>query len=431
MQSTDQPLKDPNDGDNDRKQETDVQSSLDEQRRENSLLTGELEKLLDDFDRYENKLERAYDEIEMLMFEKKKLSLKLVSIDSKKKENEALRSDFEEASNKVIEQQRKLDEQGQQLEEQDFLIRGLEEEVLDKKTAKREDREKRISGGRKSYHNSKDATRDMTIATLVAELDELKTRDAKSAKSPELEKALEKIEKLDSEKEELEIEVSALKDSAKDLREKVKKFDENDVRPSAKASFCTYEWKLRAETAEKKLESYKQGNSISSDAIETDDYSSQALLLQSVISRQKEKQNANLWGLGGMFAAGKNATNELFARGKTEGGSTGGNMASTHTPLSTFSRGSNMVIADPSDLQAIGEINKSLEEANKKLHQNMALLEKGHKKESKFNQKLIVKLQRDNDKLHEKIDALSGADGAGGSTEVRTSLNQISRFMTT
>jgi hypothetical protein len=119
----------------------------------------------------------------------------------------------------------------------------------------------------------------------------------------------------------------------------------------------------------------------------------------------------------------------MFATGKTEGGSTGGNRASTHTPLSTFARGSNMVNADPSDLQAIGEINKSLEEANKKLHQNMASLEKGHKKELKFNQKLIVKLQRDNDKLHEQIDALFGTNGEGGSTEDRSSLNQISRFM--
>jgi hypothetical protein len=55
---------------------------------------------------------------------------------------------------------------------------------------------------------------------------------------------------------------------------------------------------------------------------------------------------------------------------------------------------------------AIKEINQKLKEANTKLQKEIASMKKDkkdHNKEAIFNQKLIVKLQNENDKFHEKL----------------------------
>jgi hypothetical protein len=52
---------------------------------------------------------------------------------------------------------------------------------------------------------------------------------------------------------------------------------------------------------------------------------------------------------------------------------------------------------------AIKEINQKLKEANTKLQKEIASIKRDHNKEATFNQKLILKLQKDNEQFHKKL----------------------------
>ena len=93
-----------------------------------------------------------------------------------------------------------------------------------------------------------------------------------------------------------------------------------------------------------------------------------------------------------MFSAGKTATEDL---GNLLGISAHGSQDSSTGMLDD-------------DLEAFKEINSKLKQANLKLQQELGQIEKNHRKEDVFNQKLIVKLQNDNEKLLKKLEEKSG-----------------------
>ena len=115
------------------------------------------------------------------------------------------------------------------------------------------------------------------------------------------------------------------------------------------------------------------------------------------ITRKNDTKKTG-WGFGGMLAAGKSATDDfgnLFSKGKKDADK----LAPQASALSIFSTSTQATsqIDDQSDMEAIKEINKKLKEANKSLQKSMADAEKNYRKESVFNQKLIVKLSSSGD----------------------------------
>jgi len=437
---------------------TSTSTTVSQLQKRNTFLERELEKLLDDIDRYEAKLDEAEDEINQLLFQKKKLRLTLDNVGFRRTEFEAIRQELDESRDTIVRQQQLLDEQELQIEEQDHVVRGLEERLL--KLCKEKDDDdndddndnhdnhddepqqlllfKRISDGRKSAFEIASAKRDMQIAMLQAELEETRKSinnttttnattnpadESSSASLPELQKALRRIDALEKEKEESNATIAVLKDSVKELQAKLKKSEASNKQLDEKISMSSeksHEWKRRAEAAEKQLlvggrgtgrptgtANGKAEDDAAAAAADEGDDAPQALLLQSALARRQE--NAGGWGLGAVFgnAAGRLAESPLtnhkggLFNNNTGIFSSGQNNIGAATAVTTSNGG------DDSDMECIKQINRSLKEDNKQLRKDLEKLEKAHKKEQSFNQKLIVKLQRDNDKLNRKIDGKS------------------------
>lgn len=371
----------------------DLVAALTEERERNSELEFELEKLLDDIDRFQDKLDKADDAVDELLLENKKMKITVGNLGSKKEEFEKSRREFEGFGSKITEQQRTIDNQEQRLEEQDFLIRTLEHEVDKYSKQESSDKKERLSAGRKSYHMSAAAKKDATIAALQAQIEELQEAMGPSgAKRSEVDEALQKIAKLETVKEELECDNKCLKESLEELRKAMKKAKLIESKLSSMANLSSGKppsWKLRKETAALKLQTYREEPDISSTPV-----APQALLLQSAIARQDRKTNT--WGFGALWG-GKNTEEDVGALFKDSRN----NGANDTRPLSS-SKG-----AMDEDFQAVKEINRRLKEANVALQASYAKLEKEHKKEDHFNQKLIIKLQKDNEKLLKKIEGPS------------------------
>ena len=286
--------------DGDEKKTTDLVAALNEEQSKNAELEVELGKLLDDIDRFQLKLDRAEDEIDDLLLERKKLVYQLEDIKFKADDFYKMKLELEENRSKVTQQQIQIDDQEQTIEEQDFLIRCLEEE-LDQKTQQAESapqlRESRVSKGRKSYRQSADARKDATISLLQAEIEELKdAAGPDGVKKSDLDDAVGKVKTLELEKGELELEVKCLKEALKESQDKMKQAESAEFKLNSKFNHTaerTHEWKMRAEMAEKKLESYrvdtvnKEGEGEEKPQVGD---APQALLLQSVITRNSRKR---------------------------------------------------------------------------------------------------------------------------------------------
>jgi hypothetical protein len=412
----------------DMKTTNDLVAALNEERSRNAELEFELEKLLDDIDRFQYKLDKADDAIDELLLTNKKLKFKMDNLDSRKKEYDDSKLELEEAKSMTTDQQRIIDEQEKRIEDQDFLIRSLEHDLDQKIIAEGGNKqEQRLSGSRrKSYHESVLAKKDVIIASLQAEVEELQESiGPEGAKKSELNEALEKTKTLEAEKEEMECDISCLKESLREsLEDSHKKTKEAELSESNLSSFTserTHAWKVRAEMAELTIESYSVDPENASLPEVTED-GPQALLLQSVISRRKEEKNKNSWGLGGLWASGKHATDDIgsiFTKTKVKKDTEPKILTPNSGSLSIFSGGNHGVADDPNDVEAIQEINQKLKEANMTLQKSFAQFKKGHRKEDVFNQKLIVKLQRDNEKLLKKLDEQQ--KGTRGSTGSRVS----------
>jgi hypothetical protein len=399
----------------DMKRTNDLVAALNEERSRNAELESELEKLLDDVDRFQYKLDKADDAIDELLLENKKLKFKVDNQVSRKKEYDDSKLELEEVRSKTTDQQRIIYEEEQCIEEQDFLIRSLEHD-LDQKIKEEggNSREHRLSAGRKSYHGSVLAKKDATIASLQAEMEGLQeSMGPEGAKKLENE-ALQKIEKLEAEKEEMECDISCLKESHKDLNKKMKQAELKESTLSSKSNLTSERaWKRKAEMlAELRVQSYIMDPENSSELPEVPEDAPQALLLQSAITRKKQEKHNNSWGLVGIWASRKHATDDfgaMFTKGSTKVKKDTGHASLTTNgdSVSMFSGGNHGVTDDPNDVEAIKEINQKLKEANRTLQKSFAHLEKGRRKEDVFNQKLIVKLQRDNEKLLKKLDGFS------------------------
>jgi septal ring factor EnvC (AmiA/AmiB activator) len=395
-----------------------------------AFLEGELEKLLDDIDRYEAKLDEAEVDIEQLLVQKKKLEFTLDNICFRRTQFESLKHDLDESRDKIVNQQQLLDEQGQQIEEQDQIIRDLEEEFKSHLT---EPRQKRISEGRKSAYEIATAKKGMEIAMIQAELDQYKQNvgglvngeKSKTTSLPELQRALAVVDSLEKEKEEWNATIAVLKDSVTELQGKLKQSQKSnkalDEKVSA-ASEKSHEWKRLAEAAEKRL-----GGAVDSDddaaAAEEGGDAPQALLLQSALERKQG--NTSSWGLGAVFGGTSHRNINLNAGNKTNtsdntffNNSVGGGLFSSASSTLGASSAS-VATPDDSDMECnIKQINRSLKDDNKELRKDLEKLEKAHKKEHSFNQKLIFKLQQ---KENEKPNRNRKLDGKSSIAKERNS----------
>ncbi len=130
------------------------------------------------------------------------------------------------------------------------------------------------------------------LSEITVEL-EAATRDLEAAQKVltkvkgEKEDLLERNNKLNMEVKRLEKSVNELTAKSNDLGEKVLKWTEQ-----------TYEWKGRAETAEKKLLTYSDGNDIISDSGSVAEEAPQGIFLQAVMDKQENsKKSASRWSI--------------------------------------------------------------------------------------------------------------------------------------
>ena len=400
-----------------------ARQSLTNQLNRNSFLEDELERLLDDIDAYEAKIDDAEEEIEQLLFEKKKLQLKLDNVGFRRNEIQLLQKELDDARSRIVNQQIILDEQEQIIEEQDYIIAGYEADFqkigagttftgvdddngetrgATAKQEKNQEREQRTSKIRKSQLQISSVKKAMEGAALQLDFD-FDDDDAQD-----------KIQMLEKQKEDNTTRIAMLEDCVKELQEKAKEAEqvnESLVAKVSKSSEQCHEWKRRAEVAEQRLVK-SMGVGLSDIDEENEDLYSdnnndaQGLLLQSAVSRNKEKKNNNSsWGF--LFGQKKSSRrpqpiiNKQTSVGffDNDGAGRASSMMSVTSSISTNQSGD----PDDSDFSAMQQVNKTLKENNKELRQNLEQIEKAHKREQSFNQKLIVKLQKENDKLSKKF----------------------------
>jgi DNA repair exonuclease SbcCD ATPase subunit len=276
-----------------------LEEALKTESEGSKILKDEIKPLLDDIDRLEEKLKFADEDIEELLFELKKLQLKLDSHIFKKKEYEAVRKEAGDLRSKVSEQEEIIEEQLKQLDEQEYLLYSLEKELDGKTLKSAEFRSQRIDEGRKSYHDGKMELKDKAISKLKNAVELLREEQKKEKESARLAAAYERIEIIETQLEDLQHEIKALRETTR---------KENKIH--TKSKYAAHEWKLRAEAAEKKLaELGSTSSKVSSlgtyvskgDPLGGSESSDQGLLLQGVIANKIMKQG---WSLGGLFGAG-------------------------------------------------------------------------------------------------------------------------------
>lgn len=265
-----------------------LEEALNAERGRNKRLNDEINHLLDDMDRLEERLKLSDDDIDQLLFERKKLQLKLDSYAFKKKDFEAVRNQIEMLRIKVSEQEKILDDQQRHIDQQDYLIHSLETELDEKKEKSTESRSQRIDDGIKKYHDSKMEMKEKAILKLKHAVDLLQEKKASERENTKLAAANETIEMLEAKVEDLQLELKAMQET---------KRKENQI--LTKSTYAAHEWRQRAESAERKLAEY--GKNIDDNQI--NDFkggeSDQGLLLQGVMAKKEKMKNG--WGLGGIF----------------------------------------------------------------------------------------------------------------------------------
>lgn len=292
--------------------------SLERQRADQALVEADLEQSEADVDKLLIKiedLERAADSSgvasdETLRQEWKDAKMTLVDknreVESQKSKIENLENELELQKSRMQALERELEEtvtvhklQVEELEEERKALQGkLKGEKLDA-SAKLSQRDEKITSLEQELSRFRGVNEFEEIAIVREELSQAKaeleiaTRELDAAQKlltkvkGEKEDLLERNNKLNMEVKRLEKSVNDLTAKSNDLGEKVLKWTEQ-----------TYEWKGRAETAEKKLSAFSEGNDITSDSGSVAEEAPQGLFLQAVMDKQENsKKSASRWSL--------------------------------------------------------------------------------------------------------------------------------------
>eukprot|EP00429_Kryptoperidinium_foliaceum_P005522 CAMPEP_0176018560 /NCGR_PEP_ID=MMETSP0120_2-20121206/8940_1 /TAXON_ID=160619 /ORGANISM="Kryptoperidinium foliaceum, Strain CCMP 1326" /LENGTH=824 /DNA_ID=CAMNT_0017351613 /DNA_START=62 /DNA_END=2536 /DNA_ORIENTATION=- len=370
--------------------------SLEKQRADQALVEADLEQSEADVDKLLIKiedLERAVDSSgnvtdETLREELKEAKMSLVDrnreVENQKSRIEQLETELENQKVRIEHLEQDLEEtttvhnlQIEELESDKQALEGkLKGERLDMST-KVTEQEERIEAlelelsrykGNNEYEDIAIVREDLQNAqkeskNAVQEMEAAQGRLSKVV--AEKDDLLERNNKLNAEVKRLEKLVRDLNAKADDLGDKVLKWTEQ-----------TYDWKSRAEAAEKKLSAVSDENDIVSDSGSTVDEAPQGLFLQAVMDKQQEstKKVSRGWN--------------LFSR--NNGQATGEEQS-----------------AEEIRIKGLEEQNQGLLETNSSLQSDLVKLQTTHKEEMYNKQKYIEQLETENEALKLKNQALS------------------------
>ena len=367
--------------------------SLERQRADQALVEADLEQSEADVDKLLIKiedLERAADSSGGVTDDvlRKELKDAKISLVDKNREVESYKSKIENLGNEMQIQKSRIQELEQELEETSTVRRLQVAELEDEKKAL----QGRLKGERLDF-SSKLSQKEEMITSLEQQLaryrgnsefeeiavvrDELyqakselqiATKELESTQKlltkvkGEKEDLLERNNKLNADVKRLEKSVSELTVKSNDLGEKVLKWTEQ-----------TYDWKARAEAAEKKLQAYPEGNEITSDSGSMADEAPQGLFLQAVMDKQENSKKAT--GRWSLFRSAAQAAED-----------------------------------DPSveeiRIKNLEEQNSTLVNKNSELQSELVKLQSAHKDEIYNKQKVITQLEGENEALKLKNQTL-------------------------
>lgn len=366
----------------------DSEDTLEKSMKKIDNLEKAIEKQLDEQDRVEAKLVRSEDEVDKLLIEIQDLE-RVVDKSGGGAIDEAMRTELKELKKTMVDKQREIDDQKARIEhleqelQQSSAVSKLQVDEL-------EAEKKALDGklkGERLEHSSKLALLDdrvnqletelaryrgnseyEEIAVVREEMERTKTDLAKALQDNENTKRLmqratnekddlqEKYKVLTDKCKVLQCSVNELTEKSRDLGEKVLKWTEQ-----------TYEWKARAESAEKKVSSLAEASDVSDTGSATDE-APQGLFLQAAMDKKGAKK-PNRWS--------------IFGNGAEEEGS-----------------------ADEIRIKTLEARNQKLEIELADLKSEMVKLQSAHKEESYVTQKKLTQLQGENEALTVKNTAL-------------------------
>lgn len=367
--------------------------SLERQRADQALVEADLEQSEADVDKLLIKiedLERAADSSggvtdEVLRMELKDAKIALVD---KNREVESYKSKLENLENEIQLHKSRIRELEDEIEETSTVSKLQIDELEDEKKAlqgklkgerldfssKLSQKEEMVTSLQQELARYRGNSEYEEIAVIRDELSQAKselqiaTKELESTQrilskvKGEKEDLLERNNKLNADVKRLEKSVSELTFKSNDLGEKVLKWTEQ-----------TYDWKARADAAEKKLQALSEGNEITSDSGSMAEEAPQGLFLQAVMDKQENsKKAASRWSL---FRSAIPATDD-----------------------------------DPSveeiRIKSLEEQNSSLVTKNSELQSELVKLQSSHKDEIYNKQKQISQLEGENEALKLKNQTL-------------------------
>jgi chromosome segregation ATPase len=375
--------------------------SLEHQRASQAVVEADLEQSEADVDKLLIKiedLERAVDDTgnvtdETLRAELKEAKMAMVDknreVQSRKLRIQELEKEVEAQCIRISELEKELEETATvhklQVGELEHEISGLQGKLKGERleaTSKLTSQEDKIATLERELTRFRGNSEFEEIAVVRRDLEE--AEDELEAATQELDAAKNMLTKVKAEKEDLvernnkmtqdtkamEKRVSELSSKTTDLEQRVLKWTEQ-----------TYEWKNRAEAAEKKLSAQAEATSdIISDAGSTnEDTAPQGLFLQAIMDKKESKMRANRW--------------KIFSRSEDD-----------QTPEEIRIRG-------------LEEQNQILQEKNAELQSEIVKFQSSHKDELYNKQKRIEDLARENEALKTRAEGLEKIAGETMSLE--------------
>jgi hypothetical protein len=378
----------------------DRESKVEHSMRRVDKLEGAIERQLDEQDRLLIKLERSEDEIEKLLIEIQDLESAVQHSESGGGNNEGLRSELKEAKKTLVDKQREIDDQKSRIEDLEkelsdsAIVYGLQVDEL-------ETENKALQGKLKGdwlEMSSKLSKKEDTIAHLQKELHRYKNdgdaedlasvRDDFSLVQAELgasrndvEVAQRMLNKTKSDKEDLIERNNVLNEKMKVLQKNVNELTEKSKDLGDKVlqwTEKTYEWKSRAESAEKKVEAYREDRASDdgSDLGNVCEEAPQGLFLQAVMAKKETKTMTRPRSRWSMFNTGANPSD-------------GEDLSPEEVRI-----------------KGLEERNLGMEEIIAELRSEIVKVQTAHKEEAYSTKKKIAQLQGENDALSLKNDTL-------------------------
>lgn len=344
-----------------------------------------IERQLDEQDRMEAKLVRSEDEIDKLLIEIQDLEMAVDAGGGVS--DEALRTELKEAKKSLVDKQREVDDQKSRIEH-------LEKELADSATVNKlqldelEEEKKALQGklkGERLDFTSKLTQREETITTLEMELAKYKgnsefeeiavvretlnkTKVELDTARNELEVAQKMLTKTKASKEELLERNNILNENVKVLQKNYHEVEEKNKDLSEKVlkwTEQTYEWKSRAETAERKVESMTaEGSDVGSET--GSENAPQGLFLQAIMDKKESAKKQN--GRWSIFGRG--------GQGSDDG-----------------------LSPEEIRIKALEQRNESLTATISELRSEIVKMQTAHKEEAYTIQKRIKELQEENEAL--------------------------------